>query len=125
MEGNPMTDRAELEADIENLEGLRDSLLLCGQIEPVERISLDCAIARLRRDLAKIDGPTEGTFRVFVSIEGKQSGRTTCAAECDSYVYDSAESAQEQADPWTQAIVFVDLPIRTVPVIEGEVCDGQ
>ena len=96
-----------------------------GEPGPMCKSALVRAIARLRRDLAKIDGPTEGTFRVFVSIEGKQSGRTTCAAECDSYVYDSAESAQEQADPWTQAIVFVDLPIRTVPVIEGEVCDGQ
>lgn len=125
-----MTTRAELEADIAGFVSMQASLIdlqeacdypayLGLEIELIDR-----AIARLRRDLAKLDGPAEGTFRVFVSIEGKQSGRTTCAAECDSYVYDSAESAQEQADPWTQAIVFVDLPIRTVPVIEGEVCDG-
>jgi len=114
-----MTTRAELEADIRLLEHMK---LHTGG--PKDCASLDRAIARLRRDLAKLDGPAEGTFRVFVSIEGKQSGRTTCAAECDSYVYDSAESAQEQADPWTQAIVVVDLPIRTVSVIEGEVCDG-
>lgn len=110
-----MTDRAKLEADIAYWTEMRDEM---DDVGPTDRV-----LARLRRDLAKIDGPAEGTFRVFVSIEGKQSGRTTCAAECDSYVYDSAESAQEQADPWTQAIVFVDLPIRTVPTIEGEVCD--
>lgn len=111
-----MTDRAKLEADIAYWTEMRDEM---DDVGPTDRV-----LARLRRDLAKIDGPSVGTFRVFVSIEGKQSGRTTCAAECDSYVYDSAESAQEQTDPWTQAIVFVDLPIRTVSVIEGEVCDG-
>lgn len=122
-----MTTRAKLEADIENLEGLRDSLLLCGQIEPVERISLDCAIARLRRDLAKIDGPADGFVRVRIGVSVANYGGWVAFGSGDADM-DTIEESTDHAPGDLMSWVTADVP-KPVPKageeIEGEVCNGQ
>ena len=101
-----MTDRAKLEADIAYWTEMRDEM---DDVGPTDRV-----LARLRRDLAKIDGPAEGFVRHWYVDDGM-----TGAIRC------SRDRAKREAAKYANGFVFfVDLPIRTVSVIEGEVCDG-
>ncbi len=104
-----MTTRAELEADIRRL----SAFIRGAHARDPFNEALDRAIARLRRDLAKLDGPAEGFVRVAIPVDVYEDGRWKA--------YGYRESG------WLRTVVTADVrkPVPQVAEeIEGEVCDG-
>ena len=107
--------REQIEDDIVAIETARLGL------GPRVTGALNRAADRLRADLARLDGPAPGNLRVYVSFEGRESGRTESADQVDAYVFSSLDDAQRAADPWTLAVASFDIPLPVVPVVEGQV----
>ena len=113
-----MTDRAKLEADIAYWTEMRDEM---DDVGPTDRV-----LARLRRDLAKIDGPAVGFVRVRSGVSVANSGGWVAFGSGDADM-DTIEESTDHAPGDLMSWITADVP-KPVPKageeIEGEVCDG-
>jgi hypothetical protein len=104
--------KAEIEADIAAL--LR--VAVEAYVSETECQAAGRAASRLREMLSKLDGPADGYERVWLVIDRHSSGSLlayTCTTEDD---------ARAAVDGEIVVIARVDVPIRQVPTVIGEVC---
>lgn len=116
-----MTTRAELEADIAELTSLRFRGGPTWQNPAIDR-----AIARLCRDLAKLDGPAEGFVRVRIATCVASDGRWAAGGawhESPKFSEDQSRISGNDRVTWITADVRKPVP-QVAEEIEGEVCDG-
>lgn len=101
--------REEMEADI----ALLESASYNGSLAKHQRLAIERAIARLRADLARMEGPPEGMRRLRIGVD-----RASSATGVSVYPVDDTYAP---IDEHTIAVITVDIPIPRVVEVEGVV----
>lgn len=106
--------RAELEIDLRALKRA------CGVCAWDDAPAIHRAMARLRADLARMDGPADGLVRVRIAVFGDSEGRWAACGAHDAVDSDLMDGSSDIGGP-VIAWITADVPKPRVVEVAGTV----